>query len=228
METTDFLNWKHGITPAQKEALLCGSLFGWHHAAADPQEYYDKAVLEKTEMISGHIKDPVMSVMYPVKGKLYQYCVAGKEMHYLDLSALLAGYMRKDAIYVMIPDLIQGIPLMPVRVKIADNGSHVLELENGCFSSEKEVNQSYSIIARVEVRDVEYVMAENAKVPSRYVIWERIPANDKNGEKNYYWGNYSDSRESMISIFKERIHSKFQFQQKLKQSRKQIREGKER
>lgn len=228
METADFLNRKYGITPAQKEALLCGSLFGWHHAAADPQEYYDKAVLEKTEMISGHIKDPIMSVMYPVKGKLYQYYVAGKEMHYLDLGALSVGYMGKDATYVMIPDLIQGIPLMPVQVKVADNGSHVLELENGCFSGEKEVNQSYSIIARVQVRDVEYVMAENAKAPSCYVTWERTPANDKGGEKNYYWGNYSDSRESMISAFKERAQSKFQFHQKLKQSRNRKQEEKER
>ena len=136
--------------------------------------------------------------------------------------------MGKDATYVMIPDLIQGIPLMPVQVKIADNGSHVLELENGCFSSEKEVNQSYSIIARVQVKDVEYVIAENAKAPSCYVTWECTPANDKDGEKNYYWGNYSDSRESMISIFKERAKSKFQFQQILKQSRNRKQEEKER
>lgn len=70
MEIADFLNRKDSVTSAQKEALQCGSLFGWHYAAADSQEYYDKAVLEKTEMISGHIKDPVM---YPVKGKLFQY-----------------------------------------------------------------------------------------------------------------------------------------------------------
>ena len=216
-EMEEFLNRKYGITPVQKEALHCGSLFGWHHSFTNPQGYMDKAVLDKSEMISGHIKDPVMSVMYPVKGNLYQYYVAGYKMHYLDLSALPAGYMGKDATYVMIPDLIQGIPLMPVRVKIADNGSYVLELENGCFSSEKEVNQSYSIIARVQVADVEYVMAENMKAPSRYVIWERIPANDEGGKKNYYLGNYLDERDSMIALFKERVQNKFQFNQKMKQ-----------
>ena len=92
-----------------------------------------------------------------------------------------------------------------------------MELENGCFSSEKEVNQSYSIIARVQVADVEYVMAENMKAPSRYVIWERIPANDEGGKKNYYLGNYLDARESMIALFKERVQNKFQFNQKMKQ-----------
>lgn len=95
--------------------------------------------------------------------------------------------MGKDATYVMVPDLIKGISLMPVQVERSDNRIYTLNLENGCFSSEKEVNQSYSIIARVQVEDVEHVLAENVNAPSRYVTWERTPANDKEGEKNYYW-----------------------------------------
>ena len=216
-ELEEFLNRKHGITPVQKEALHCGSLFGWQGSFTNPQDYMDKAVLDKSEMISGHIKDPVMSVMYPVKGKLYQYYVAGYKTHYLDLSALPAGYMGKDATYVMVPDLIKGVPLIPVRVEKSDNGTYILDLENGCFSSEKEVNQSYSIIARVQVADVEYVMAENTNAPSRYVIWERTPANDKEGKKNYYLGNYLDTSESVIDLFKARVQNKFQFNQKMKQ-----------
>lgn len=216
-EMEEFLNRKYGITPVQKEALHCGSLFGWHHSFTNPQDYMDKGILDKTEMISGHIKDPVMSVMYPVKGILYQYYVAGYKMHYLDLSSLPAGYMGKDATYVMVPDLIKGVPLMPVRVEKSDNGTYTLDLENGCFTSEKEMNQSYSIIARVQVADVEYVMAENMNAPSRYVIWERTPANDDGGKKNYYLGNYLDTRESMIDLFKTRVQNKFQLYQKLKQ-----------
>ena len=87
-EIEEFLNRKYGITPVQKEALRWGSLFGWNHSFTKPQKYMDKAILDKTEMISGHIKDPVMSVMYPVRGNLYQYYIAGYKMHYLDLSVL--------------------------------------------------------------------------------------------------------------------------------------------
>lgn len=36
----DRLNARLGITPAQKEAMLAGSLFGWHVPGADP-DYYD-------------------------------------------------------------------------------------------------------------------------------------------------------------------------------------------
>lgn len=79
--------------------------------------------------------------------------------------------MGKDATYVVVPGLIKGISLMPVQVERLDNRIYTLNLGNGCFSSEKEVNQSYSIIARVQVEDVEHVLAENVNTPSRYVTW---------------------------------------------------------
>ena len=60
----------------------------------------------------------------------------------------------------------------------------------------------------------EDVMAENMNAPSRYVIWERTLANDEEGKKNYYLGNYLDTRESMIDLFKARVQNKFQFNQK--------------
>ncbi len=216
-EMEEFLNRRYGITPAQKEAMCCGSLFGWQYSFTNPQDYMDKAVLGRTEMISGHIKDPVMSVMYPVKGILYQYYVAGDRMHYLDLSALPAGYMGKDASYVMLPDLIKGVPLMPVRVKKSNNGAYTLDLENGCFSDEKEMNCSYSIIARVQVEDVEYVMAESENTPFGYIIWERNQADNEGEKKNYYFTNYLDARESMIDLFKMMVQNKFLLNQKSKQ-----------
>lgn len=35
--TADELNALEGVTPAQREAMLCGSMFGWHLKGADPE-----------------------------------------------------------------------------------------------------------------------------------------------------------------------------------------------
>ncbi len=225
-ELADFFNSKHGITPAQKEAMVCGSMFGWQQPIADPQEYLDKAELKTAERIKGHIKDPVISVYYPIEGNLYWYEVAGKPAAYLDLSALDTDYMGKDAEYILIPDLVRGIPLMPVRDAVSENGTHTLLLEEGCVSEELELNQSYTIIARAEVAGTEFVMGENLKAPSQFVTWRRTPANDRENERNYYWGNYTDSREGMIEDFRERIWQEFEHKQEVKQQKQQNRQRK--
>lgn len=37
----DDFNRRYGVTPAQREAMLCGSLFGWHVPGADTARHAD-------------------------------------------------------------------------------------------------------------------------------------------------------------------------------------------
>ena len=37
----DVFNARHGVTPAQREAMLYGSCFGWEAPAADPDNHAD-------------------------------------------------------------------------------------------------------------------------------------------------------------------------------------------
>ena len=36
------MNRNIGVTPAQREAMKAGSMFGWHTPAADPKNYTEK------------------------------------------------------------------------------------------------------------------------------------------------------------------------------------------
>lgn len=40
----DEMNGKLGVTPAQREAMKAGSMFGWHTPAADPKNYNEKEI----------------------------------------------------------------------------------------------------------------------------------------------------------------------------------------
>ena len=63
----DFTNRRMGITPAQLEAMICGSMAGWDAPGAQPQFYLDRASKEKSVAITGHIKHPVLSTYFPVE-----------------------------------------------------------------------------------------------------------------------------------------------------------------
>lgn len=213
-EIADFHNKKLGITPAQRQAMECGSMFGWSSPGANPQLYLNKAVCVGSDYVKGHIKHPTMSVLYPIDGVLYRYKVAGENVHYLDLTGLSKSFMGKDSDMTLLPDLVRGRPLLPVQMEQAENGTYTFQLEQNSYAFEKEINAAYRIIARVQVGSTEYVMGEHPTAPAQFVTWERTPANEDDRGRNYYWGHYYTAREAMIEDFGDRAKQAFDFRQR--------------
>lgn len=92
----DFTNSRMGITLAQLEAMICGSMCGWDVPGAQPQFYLDRASKEKSVAITGHIKHPVLSTYFPVKGKLHTYHIMGADAYYAVEIEAPEGYKLDD------------------------------------------------------------------------------------------------------------------------------------
>ncbi len=204
-------NSRMGITPAQVEAMVVGSMCGFNVPGADPQMYFDHAqYIRSYELdLNGMIKVPDISFYSSIKGTLHQYQVAQSKVFYLEPSLLPKDLMGIRNDFIILPDMVQGKTLVPVTAEWSSNGMCSLGLEDGCSTFGKEVNAGYQIIAKVGVGPVEYALGEkDGKFPG-FVTWERTPANDGDGSPNYYWGHYFDSREEAIQDFCGRASEKY-------------------
>ena len=191
--------------------MQVGSMCGFHVPGADPQVYFDKAKLIDTAPVKGIIKDPVISLFTPIEAALHHFEVAGTTAYYLDLAAMPEAMMSRWSHSIMLPDLIQGKPLVPVSADWNERNECILKLQSGCCVHDQEINADYQIIAKVGVGPVEYALAEIAKSRYKfYATWERTPKNDLGGEPNYYWGHYHDNREKAIEDFCGRASEKYE------------------
>ena len=145
--------------------MLAGSMFGWNTPGANPQWYLDNARYVNSNIIQGHIKDPIMSVYYPVSSFLLCYEIMGKQHFYLPMDKLPQELMSQRSQFIMLPDLVRGVPVMPVTATFAQNGSCTIQLEHGSYVVGEMVNQEYHITARVHVGSAEFVMGECDKAP---------------------------------------------------------------
>ena len=175
---------------------------------------YDDAhcVRSSTLGAGAAIKNPATSLCSPVEGKLHLYQAAEKGCLYLDVSSMPESLMGKQSDLTILPDMIDGKPLVPVVTLNYDAATETrtLGLGNGSYSQGKEVNAGFEIFAKVQVGPVEYALGERGdKFPS-YVTWERTPANDGYGPPNYYWGHYFESRDEAVRDFCNRASEKYE------------------
>ena len=212
----EMYNAKIGLSPAQVEAMFCGSMFGWDNKAADPQSYLDRAILADTISAEGHLHHPNGNLSGPITGNLYLYKVADKEFHYLDLNAIIAhnDYYLRFGIGCLLPDLVAGTPLLPVKANRQKNGSYSLTILESAVEP-KEVNSAYTICCCINVATVQFVLAYNTsqKAPAQYATWERTPTNEpEKTMPNYYWGHYSSGSKDGMTDFIQRVREKYEWQ----------------
>ena len=168
----DFTNSRMGITPAQLEAMVCGSMCGWDVPGAQPQFYLDRASKEKSVAITGHIKHPVLSTYFPVKGHLHTYRIMGTEAYYIDFSSMPKMMMEERLGYTYHPELVTGELMIPVSYQQGQNGSYTLYLGNGSFRNNTEQYKGYTMMASVSMEDREIAVGFHSQDSRQYAVWD--------------------------------------------------------
>ena len=198
------INQRLGVNRFQKLAMECGSMFGWDVPGADPQSYLDTMELTPVLVERGQLKHPVLSIGYPFKGYLYQNASGGETLSYISMESIHPQLMGEDSDVVILPELLQGKPMVPVKVIFENELARSLSLADGASTHEQEKIEAYSIIARIRVGDAEFVVGESRKSPSRYGTWKRIPSHERGGQHDFFWGHYYSDRQEALQDFTKR------------------------
>ena len=176
----DFTNSRMGITLAQLEAMICGSMCGWDVPGAQPQFYLDRASKEKSVAITGHIKHPVLSTYFPVKGKLHTYHIMGADAYYIDFSSMPKMMMEERLGYTYHPNLVTGELMIPVSYQQGQNGSYTQYLGNGSFHHTTEQYKGYTMMASVSMEYRDIAVGFHSQDYHQYAVWDWQPNHKPN------------------------------------------------
>ena len=127
---------------------------------------------------------------------------------YLRMDALPENLLSADKNLLLLPEMIDGTVMIPVKKHWEHDSAYTVDVSPEGVSREREINANYQMLAKVSVGPVEYALAEHPKT-HMLATWERTPGNDKDGEKNYYWGHYHDDKEKALRDFCARATEKF-------------------
>jgi len=72
-----------GVLPEERLAMEIGSMFGWNVTGADPQCYLNKSTFVSSEIVEGDVATKGMTILYPIKGELYEYNLLNETRHFL-------------------------------------------------------------------------------------------------------------------------------------------------
>lgn len=204
-ELANSINSRLCVTPAQLEAMICGSMRGWDIPGAQAQFYLDHAIREKSIAITGHIKHPILSIYCPVKGYLYTYRIIGKTVNYIDFISMPKSLIEDRFGYTYFPEMVCGKPMIPVTYYQGQNGSYTLILENGSFRNITLEQEGYTTMAAVRVGEREIAIGVNLQSSPRYVIWERMLDQSPSPAHIYHQGNYCEPYEQAMKNCENRI-----------------------
>lgn len=68
-EHPDSFNKRLGVTPAQREAMICGSMFGFHVPGADPDQWTDAHDQSRDAPADGNLMRVLKKVVEAAKGE---------------------------------------------------------------------------------------------------------------------------------------------------------------
>ena len=197
------------INPAQVMAMPVGAMFGFDVPGANPQSYFDNAyhVGCYSLGLSSTLYDGD-SLQENIWGRVHEFRIAEGTCFYLDLASIPESMLGLKSDTIILTDMVDGQPLVPVFLKRMENDGCEIILDRNALSRAQKLKDGFQIIAKTEVGPVEYVLGEHVGKFPLFVTWEGTP--DDEYATKYYRGHFFKSRDDAIQDFCNRAIEKYE------------------